>query len=91
MIDKINKDVSSALIKSFIPLRDSSEVQRANQTRTDYSKYKTSRQNDLVANTKEKQKPQPVKVEKKVGRNDLCPCGSGKKYKHCHGASQQGE
>jgi preprotein translocase subunit SecA len=29
---------------------------------------------------------QPVRVEKKVGRNDPCPCGSGKKYKHCHGA-----
>ena len=33
----------------------------------------------------EQGKPQPVKVEKKVGRNDPCPCGSGKKYKHCHG------
>ena len=30
-------------------------------------------------------KPQPVKVETKVGRNDPCPCGSGKKYKKCHG------
>lgn len=30
-------------------------------------------------------KPQPVHVEEKVGRNDPCPCGSGKKYKHCHG------
>jgi preprotein translocase subunit SecA len=30
-------------------------------------------------------KPQPVKVEDKVGRNSPCPCGSGKKYKHCHG------
>ena len=30
-------------------------------------------------------KPQPVKVEAKVGRNDPCPCGSGKKYKQCHG------
>ncbi|MBM3436738.1 MAG: hypothetical protein FJY07_11040, partial [Bacteroidetes bacterium] len=28
---------------------------------------------------------QPVKREKKVGRNDQCPCGSGKKYKNCHG------
>jgi preprotein translocase subunit SecA len=35
--------------------------------------------------TKEKQKVQPIRVEKKVGRNDPCPCGSGKKYKHCHG------
>ncbi len=34
---------------------------------------------------KEKEKIQPVRVEKKVGRNDPCPCGSGKKYKHCHG------
>ncbi len=30
-------------------------------------------------------KPQPVHVESKVGRNDPCPCGSGKKYKNCHG------
>ncbi len=32
------------------------------------------------------QPTQPVRVEKKVGRNDPCPCGSGKKYKNCHGA-----
>ena len=31
------------------------------------------------------QKTQPVRVEKKVGRNEPCPCGSGKKYKKCHG------
>jgi preprotein translocase subunit SecA len=30
-------------------------------------------------------KPQPVRVGEKIGRNDPCPCGSGKKYKHCHG------
>jgi preprotein translocase subunit SecA len=30
--------------------------------------------------------PAPVHAEKKVGRNDPCPCGSGKKYKKCHGA-----
>ncbi len=30
-------------------------------------------------------KREPVKVGKKVGRNDPCPCGSGKKYKHCCG------
>jgi preprotein translocase subunit SecA len=32
-------------------------------------------------------KPMPIKVENKVGRNDPCPCGSGKKYKKCHGAN----
>ena len=37
------------------------------------------------AGQQDKQKPMPVHVEKKVGRNDPCPCGSGKKYKQCHG------
>ena len=35
--------------------------------------------------TQERSKPQPVTVEKQVGRNEPCPCGSGKKYKQCHG------
>ncbi|MEO5585939.1 MAG: SEC-C metal-binding domain-containing protein, partial [Flavobacteriales bacterium] len=34
-----------------------------------------------------RQPVQPVRVEKKVGRNDPCPCGSGKKFKNCHGAN----
>jgi preprotein translocase subunit SecA len=38
--------------------------------------------------TSEQAKTQPVKVEKKVGRNDPCPCGSGKKYKNCHGINE---
>ena len=85
MLDKVNKDVTSVLLKAFIPLKDDDPIKRAERQKTDYSKYETSRRNDLVPNTQEKQKPQPVKVEKKVGRNELCPCGSGKKYKHCHG------
>jgi preprotein translocase subunit SecA len=32
--------------------------------------------------------PKPVKAGEKVGRNDVCPCGSGKKYKKCHGAAE---
>ena len=39
--------------------------------------------------TQEKSKPAPVKVEKRVGRNDPCPCGSGKKYKNCHGKGEE--
>ena len=35
--------------------------------------------------TREKQKREPFRAEKTVGRNDPCPCGSGKKYKNCHG------
>ncbi len=88
MLYKINKDVTSVLLKAFIPLKEDDKIQQGRRERTDYSKYETSRQNDLVANTKEKQKPQPAKVEKKVGRNDPCPCGSGKKYKQCHGKNQ---
>ena len=47
---------------------------------------KTSREEtQLSTNSTQEQKRQPVHVEKKVGRNDPCPCGSGKKYKNCHG------
>ena len=35
--------------------------------------------------TREPQKQEPIRVQKKPGRNDPCPCGSGKKFKHCHG------
>ncbi|MBA7590721.1 hypothetical protein ES708_32851 [subsurface metagenome] len=34
---------------------------------------------------RDEKKSQPIRIGKKVGRNDPCPCGSGKKYKHCHG------
>jgi preprotein translocase subunit SecA len=43
-------------------------------------------ESDANASKKKEEHVQPVRVEKKVGRNELCPCGSGKKYKHCHGA-----
>ncbi|WP_274362532.1 preprotein translocase subunit SecA [Paenibacillus thermotolerans] len=39
-----------------------------------------------AVNSKEPQVKRPVKAENQIGRNDLCPCGSGKKYKNCHGA-----
>lgn len=46
-----------------------------------------SRNEEEIQQQKEQQKPkqQPVRVEQKIGRNDPCPCGSGKKYKNCHG------
>ena len=36
-------------------------------------------------NSQKKDEIQEIKSEKKVGRNEKCPCGSGKKFKHCHG------
>ena len=86
MIGRVNREVVATLMKGHIPIRDASQVREAEQRRRlDMSRYETSRRNEMMANTKEQQKSQPVKVEKKVGRNEPCPCGSGKKYKHCHG------
>jgi preprotein translocase subunit SecA len=95
MIDKVNKDVVSTLMKAHIPLKDPQSVQKAEAPRKmDLSKYKTSKDemstyNDPSGSDKRpdgrSQAQQPVRVEKKVGRNDPCPCGSGKKYKQCHG------
>ena len=95
MLDKINKDVVSTLMKAHIPIRDPNSVKRAEAPkRMDLSKFEANKDdstgyNDPSGPQKTKdgrsQIHQPVRVEKKVGRNDPCPCGSGKKYKNCHG------
>lgn len=88
LVQKINKDIASFLIKGDIPLQDSSKVSEAQVRKSDRSNLKEER-TDLLSeahsNTQSQQISQPVKVDKKVGRNEQCPCGSGKKYKHCHG------
>lgn len=93
MIETINRKTLSILMRGQIPVREPENVKEAKiPAHQDYSKYKTQKEEfgnkgDGHSNdTREKQKPQPVHVEKKVGRNDPCPCGSGKKYKYCHGA-----
>ena len=87
MLEDLNKDVLSFLLRAFVPLRDENEARpaQAPRRRTDMSQMQTTRRNDLVTNGEQKANT-PVHVEKKVGRNDPCPCGSGKKYKNCHGA-----
>ncbi|MCR5570995.1 MAG: preprotein translocase subunit SecA [Bacteroidales bacterium] len=86
MLESLYRDVLSFLLRAFIPLRDSNEVpaSRAMQRRTDMSQMRTTRPGDLSTNGEQRANT-PVKAEKKVGRNDPCPCGSGKKYKNCHG------
>ena len=67
--------------------------QAAPEQRQDMSKYREQKQdlsdpNQQAAasqDTREQQKREPIRAEKTVGRNDPCPCGSGKKYKNCHG------
>ena len=86
MLEELNKDVLSFLLRSHIPLRDANEAPRQApaQRKPDMSQLQTSR-TDLVTNGGEAKSNAPVHVEKQVGRNDPCPCGSGKKYKNCHG------
>ncbi len=90
MLEKINREVLSVLNKAYIPVRENNpeSVQRARaqQSKVDVNKLQASRmQAAAQAGQNEKSKPAPIKVEKKIGRNDPCPCGSGKKYKNCHG------
>ncbi|HEX2969211.1 MAG TPA: preprotein translocase subunit SecA [Bacteroidales bacterium] len=92
MLIKVNKEVVSTLMKGHIPTQDPEQVKEAQRRRNvDMSRMKTSRSDSSQLSTggQENQRPpEPVRVEKKVGRNDPCPCGSGKKYKQCHGAQQ---
>ncbi|MGF7139317.1 preprotein translocase subunit SecA [Roseimarinus sediminis] len=90
MINSVNRKVVSTLTKGHIPISDPEQVRQAEERkRTDMSHMQTGRSSleggGRTANDEPK-KAQPVRTEKKVGRNDLCPCGSGKKYKNCHGA-----
>ena len=91
MIQKINTDVISFLMRADVPMQDGSQVREQRARAIDRSRLKEQR-NDLLSqahsNTQERQVTQPIHVEKKVGRNDPCPCGSGKKYKNCHGKEE---
>ncbi|WP_167619677.1 preprotein translocase subunit SecA [Maribellus sediminis] len=95
LINKVNKQVVSTLMKGQIPIQNPEQVREAETRRKmDMSRFKTQKselpgaENAMEGantQTQERSKPQPVTVEKRVGRNDPCPCGSGKKYKQCHG------
>jgi preprotein translocase subunit SecA len=99
MLSRIHKQVLGMLFKGFIPVENAAEVKQAEQPRrVDTSKLKTSRTDDLAELQKnnqqaaqgaqEPQKPAQIKGVVKIGRNDVCPCGSGKKYKSCHGKEE---
>ena len=90
MLLKVNREALAILNKSYIPVRennpDAVQQQRQQKAKVDVNKLQASRMAAAAAaGQAEKSKPAPIKVEKKVGRNDPCPCGSGKKYKQCHG------
>lgn len=95
-----NKEIVSFLCKASIPVAGNAgngQIQEGHEEKTDMSRMRTRKEeyagatggnyendDEYYANT-EPVKQEPVRVGPKVGRNDPCPCGSGKKYKHCHG------
>ena len=96
MISTLNSEIVSLLFKGNIAVQASDDMKEAKERkRDDISKMKTSRaaealvsqenQGGQQAAEQPKEVAVPVRAELKVGRNDDCPCGSGKKYKKCHG------
>ena len=93
LIHKINKDVVTYLMRGKILIEQEGAMREAREQKTDLSKIKAGR-SELEAQRRAaaqagRREPQKVETfvrqEQKIGRNDPCPCGSGKKYKHCHG------
>lgn len=90
MLIQINKDITSFLCRAALPLPEQTLKQTQEPT-TDRKGIKTSREDisqkaQTSTNQSQEAKHTPfVNTEKKIGRNDPCPCGSGKKYKNCHG------
>ena len=89
MLENLSKDVLAFLMRAQIFLKrdqtpEEVEVSEAHEKHSDLSRMHASRP-DLATNSSEPKSNAPVHVEKKVGRNDPCPCGSGKKFKNCHG------
>ena len=85
MLTDIYSNVVSFLSNGQIPLQ-SQPLQSASVPRPN-PKLKEGREELSTSSNAPQQREvtQPIKVEKKIGRNDPCPCGSGKKYKNCHG------
>ena len=90
LIGKVNKDIVSFLLKAGLPTQtgdireDKPQMQDVNLQMSRPEGTTDTRQNP---NNPQQQKPkaQPVRAEEKVNRNAPCPCGSGKKFKKCHG------
>ena len=93
MVDKINDKTISVLMRGQVPIQDPTQVQEAapeKQQKANYREEKQDLSNPGMSNaaqrdTREEQKPEPYVAPQKIGRNDPCPCGSGKKFKQCHG------
>lgn len=104
LISNINKEIASFLFKGMIPVAEPQQVRAAEQEHTDFRKMKESRndaalnapqhsnghipQGQPQQQAEPVRKQEPIRVGEKIGRNDPCPCGSGKKFKNCHGKEE---
>ena len=93
MVNRINNATVSSLMRAQIPVQAPEEVREAAPEQpTKQPKYTESHETveeqasreAAGRDTRERQQ-QPIVKEKLPGRNDPCPCGSGKKFKNCHG------
>ena len=94
MVETMNRKAIAVLMRGQIYIQEPQDVREAApERREDYSKYRTQKddypgQSAQAAAAAAPQQPrvtEPIKAAPRVGRNDPCPCGSGKKYKNCHG------
>jgi len=95
MVDAMNKKAIAILMRGQIYIQEQNIREAAPERKTDYSRYRTQKdelsesrrvQGEVAGqDTRRQQTTGPIRVEKTVGRNDPCPCGSGKKYKACCG------
>ncbi|MEI6487547.1 MAG: preprotein translocase subunit SecA [Bacteroidota bacterium] len=87
MVSDVNKEVVSFLMRANLPNENQQQIQQARVQAPQRQPQVQTNRNELGGGeeTTARPKPQPVRVEQKIGRNDPCPCGSGKKFKQCHG------
>jgi len=101
MMSRLNQEIAAFLIKAQLPVSEESEqIKTTNQQikQDNYASARTNAQPEesrfngregyqqaMESSYNQRPKQQPVIAEPKVGRNDACPCGSGKKFKQCHG------
>ena len=90
MMERVNRGVVSTLMKGQIPIQDPEQVREAPAVKHHHDRSKYREEKSDASGTSSGKQPeekhiQQVRVTPKVGRNEPCPCGSGKKFKNCHG------
>ncbi len=98
MDSEVNREIVSFLSHAHIPVeKENGQIREGREQKTDMSRMQANKEqveargDDYGANENDYYDPstpvkqEPVKVGPKIGRNDPCPCGSGKKFKNCHG------